>query len=89
MSDKLVRRFARYRDKLNDAARARKEATKVRKSIKGLGGAMGEVEALASELSTEAVMKELDALKAERRALKKLHAFAVKAAGRAQDRSGA
>jgi hypothetical protein len=93
MSEKKLRKFQKLLDVYRDAVAARKEAAKKRKAIKGLGGPMGDIAALASDISAEAVKVELACLRAERRALKQLHVYATKVAragqGRAAEDEGA
>jgi hypothetical protein len=80
MSEKTLRKFKKLLEAHANTMKARKEAAKKRKSIKGLGGAMGDIAALASDIGSEAVRAELACLKMERKALKQLHAYAVKVA---------
>ncbi|MFO1147099.1 MAG: hypothetical protein U1E62_01890 [Alsobacter sp.] len=80
MNEKTLRKFHRLREAHAEAARARKEAAKKRRAIKGLGGPAGDIAALASDIGSEAVKAELTSLRAERKALKQLHAYATKAA---------
>lgn len=78
MTDKQARKFEKLLEAHKDAKQARKVAASARGEVKGIDGRGGLMSALASSAGTKAVEAELDALKAERRALKKLHAFAVK-----------
>jgi hypothetical protein len=78
MTDKRARKFEKLLEACKDARRMRKRAAAARREIKGLGGWNGAVTALASPAGARAVEAELNAMKAERRALKKLYAFAQK-----------
>jgi hypothetical protein len=77
MGKKSTRSFKVLQRKHQDAVAARKQAARARKAILGFGGLMGEITALASGIGTQAVKAELEALRAERRALKKLHVVAA------------
>lgn len=81
----IQKKFEKLVKEHEKASEARQEAAAHRASIKGLGGPLGELEALSSTVGTEAVETELALLRAERKALKKLHAFAFKVSGRAED----
>jgi hypothetical protein len=83
MSDKHARKFDKLLASHREARLVRKRAAAARRNIKGLDGRLSNLRVLASPASAKAVEAELDALKVERRALKKLFAFAVKhAAGK-------
>jgi hypothetical protein len=83
MKDKHARKLDKLLQDHREARRTRKTACAARGVVKGVQGRGGRLAALASSAGTKAVEAELAALKAERRALKKLHAFAVKTVGRA------
>jgi hypothetical protein len=88
MSDKTLRRFRKLLDAHAEAVSARKEASRKRKAIRGIGGPMGDIAALASDISSDAVKAELACLRAERKALKQLHGYATKAAHADETRAG-
>lgn len=83
MSDKRARKFDKLLEDHKDARHRRKKAASARREIKGLDGRIGALSALASPTGAKAVAAELDALKAERRALQRLFIFAVKHATKA------
>jgi hypothetical protein len=84
MSDKHARKFDKLLASHKEARLVRKRAAAARSEIKSLDGRLSAIRVLASPASAKAVEAELDALKVERRSLKKLFAFAVKhAAGKA------
>lgn len=85
MSDKHARKFDKLLASHKEARLVRKRAAAARSEIKGLDGRLSAIRVLASPASAKAVEAELDALKVERRALKKLFAFAVK---HAADKAG-
>lgn len=88
MSEKKLRRFQNLRDAHDKAVQARKEAAGTRKAIKGLGGLVGDIAALASDISSQAVKAELACLRAERKALNQLHAYAAKVARAGASKTG-
>jgi hypothetical protein len=81
MTEKQARKFEKLRQGYDEARRVRKSAAKATRAVQGIGGAARLVIALASPAGTKAIEAELAAMKAERRALKKLHAHALKHAG--------
>ena len=89
MTDKKARKLDKLLETHKEARYARKTAAAARAGVKGVQGRGGTLAALASTAGTKAVEAELVALRAERRALKKLHAFAVKTLDRAVDASKA
>lgn len=78
------KRFEKLRREHEKAVEARKEAASKRSAIKGVGGPLGDLTALASDLGTAAVETELALLRTERKALKKLHDFACKAVAKGE-----
>jgi hypothetical protein len=87
MTDKQARKFDKLLEAHKDARQRRKVAAAARGEVKGVDGRSGLLAALASSAGTKAVEAELDALRAERRALKKLHKLAVEQMARAIARS--
>ena len=78
MSDKRARKFDKLLEAHKDARQTRKVAASARREVKGLDGRHGAISVLSSPAGAKAVEVEVEALKAERRALKRLYAFAVK-----------
>ena len=84
MTKHVHAQFEKLQREHDRVGRARQEAAAHRASIKGIGGPLGDLTALASDIGTAAIETELALLKAERKALKKLHAFASKAVAKAE-----
>ncbi len=84
MTEKQARKFEKLRQGYDEARRLRKAAAKATRAVQGIGGADSLVIALASPAGAKAIEAELAAMKAERRALKKLRAHALKHAGSAE-----
>ena len=78
MIDKRARKFNQLLEAQKEARQIRKKAAAARSEVKGLDGRNGALLVLSSAVGAKAVEAELQALKAERRALKKLYAFSVK-----------
>jgi hypothetical protein len=89
MSEKQIRKFASLKQIYKEAAEIRKESARARKAIKGLGGSKGDLVAVASQIYSDAVKAELEALRAERRSLKKLHVYVVHMVHKAEKNRGA
>jgi hypothetical protein len=76
MPDENITRFEALRKAYKDANKARKEAARGSKAVKGIGGKRSRLEALASIPGTRAANAELDALHGQIRALESLLSFA-------------
>ncbi|MCP8937368.1 hypothetical protein NK718_02475 [Alsobacter sp. SYSU M60028] len=77
MANADVKQFDLLRKAYKDAGKARKEAARAVKAVKGLGGPRSGMEAIASSPGKRAVNAELDALRDQALALEKMLAFAI------------
>lgn len=77
MANADVKQFDLLRRAYKDAGKARKEAARAAKAVKGLGGPRSRMEAIASSPGKRAATAELDALRDQALALEKMLAFAI------------
>lgn len=78
MSDKSARKFQKLLDAHREAVEARKSAAKAARAVRGLDGDAYSLSALASKAGAKALAAEIEALREERRTLKRLAAFATR-----------
>ncbi|WP_293860023.1 hypothetical protein [uncultured Alsobacter sp.] len=78
MSDKSARKFEKLRTAYETAREARKAASAATRELRTSNGGVLTAAALGSKAGVKAVEAELDALRQERRALKRLAAHAVR-----------
>lgn len=84
MNDKTARKFEKLRTAYREAREARKAASQATREVKAMSGEALTLASLGSKAGAKAVEAELSALRDERRALKRLAAYASRHAADAR-----
>jgi hypothetical protein len=84
MNDKTARKFEKLRTAYREAREARKAASQATREVKAMSGEALTLATLGSRAGAKAVEAELSALRDERRALKRLAAYASRHAADAR-----